>query len=457
MGALDGIRVLDLSQGAAGPICTMHLGDLGAAVVKVEPPGGEWGRALGPPFVGDVAAAFIGMNRNKRSVAVDLKRPGGREVVARLAARSDVLVESFRPGVMSRLGLGYGTLAADCPRLVYCAISAFGQDGPWRHRPGVDGIVQGESGLMSVTGESDGGPVKVGVPAADTSAGFLAAQGVLAALFARERTGRGQRVDVALLDALLAFQTVPLAMYLASGEPPGRTGSGAAYAAPNEAFPTRDGFIMVAAYTPERWTKLCDVLGRPALAADPRFTSNEDRVRHRAALRDVLVPLFRMRTSAEWVSALDAADIMCGSIATYPDVVAHPQVLHNNMVVSFEHPRLGRTAVVGSPLRLSETPTAVRYPAPLPGEHSVEVLLGAGFTVREIAELAAAGIVPGRAAEARLGRGGHAPRKEEGTHGRGRAVRSRARDRRADTQPARGAERSDGRDARPHERGACRG
>ncbi len=453
MGALDGIRVLDLSQGAAGPICTMHLGDLGAAVVKVEPPGGEWGRELGPPFVGDVAAAFVGMNRNKRSIAVDLKRPGGRGVVARLAAGSDVVVESFRPGVMARLGLDYDTLAADHPGLVYCAISAFGQDGPWRHRPGVDGIVQGASGLMCVTGEPDGGPVKVGVPAADTTAGFLAAQGVLAALFARERTGRGQRVDVSLLDALLAFQTVPLAMYLASGEPPGRTGSGAAYAAPNEAFPTRDGFIMVAAYTPERWARLCEVLGRPDVAADPRFKSNAGRVRHRAALRDTLTAILRTRTSAEWVAALDAADIMCGPIATYPDVVALPQVRHNRMVVSLDHPRLGRTDVVGSPLRFSGTPTAVRRPAPLPGEHSLEVLLGAGFSVREIAELAAAGVVPGRAAEvavtARSVRAGGG-----GTHGRSRAVRARGDDRRVDAQPAGGAQRADAGDARPNRRGA---
>lgn len=401
MGALDGVRVLDLSQGAAGPICTMQLGDLGALVVKVEPPGGEWGRRLGPPFVGTEAAAFIGMNRNKRSLVVDLKRPGGRDVVARLASRSDVLVESFRPGVMTRLGLGYEELAAHHPRLVYCAISAFGQDGPWRHRPGVDGIVQGASGLMSVTGDPDGDPVKVGVPAADTSAGFLAAQGVLAALFARERTGRGQRVDVALLDALLAFQTVPLAMYLASGEPPGRTGSGAAYAAPNEAFPTHDGFIMVAAYTPERWAALCAVLRRPDLAADVRFASNDARVRHRAALRDALVPIFQTRTSAEWTSVLEAADIMCGAIAAYPDVVVHPQVVHNRMVVTLDHPVLGRAAAVGSPLRLSDTPTAVTRPAPLPGEHSEEVLLDAGFSPREIAALAAAGIVPVPAVEVR--------------------------------------------------------
>ncbi len=400
-GALSGIRILDLSQGAAGPICTMHLGDLGADVIKVEPPCGEWGRTLGPPFVNGVAAAFVGMNRNKRSIVVDLKQPGGREIIERLAAVSDVLVESFRPGVMARLRLDSVTLASHHPRLIYCAISAFGQDGPWRDKPGVDGIVQGASGLMSVTGEPEGEPVKVGVPAADTAAGFLAAQGVLAALLARERTGRGQRVDVALLDALLAFQAVPLAMYLISGEAPGRTGSAAPYAAPNEAFPTRDGFIMVAAYTPQRWTALCDALGRPDLAADPRFASNEGRVRHRAALREAVVPIFRTRTSSEWLSVLEAADILCGPIATYADVAANPQVAHNNMVIALDHPSLGRTSVVGSPLRLSETPTAVTAAAPLAGEHTEAVLWEAGFARDEIVGLLARGVVQGVGVEVR--------------------------------------------------------
>ncbi len=400
-GALSGIRVLDLSQGAAGPICTMHLGDLGADVVKVEPPGGEWGRSLGPPFVDGVAAAFIGMNRNKRSIVVDLKQPGARQIVERLVARSDVLVESFRPGVMARLGLGCDTLRARHPGLVYCGISAFGQDGPWRERPGVDGIVQGASGLMSVTGEPGGSPVKVGVPAADTAAGFLAAQGILAALFARGRTGRGQRVDVSLLDALLAFQAVPLAMYLISGESPGRTGSAAPYAAPNEAFPTRDGHIMVAAYTPPRWHALCQALGRPDLAVDPRFASNEGRVRHRAALREILIPIFTSRSSAEWLPALEAADILCGPIATYPDVAANPQVAHNGMVVVLDHPRLGRTPVVGSAVRLSETPAAVPGPAPLPGEHTEAVLGDAGCSGDEIAGWQSRGVVHGLAVEVR--------------------------------------------------------
>lgn len=401
-GALDGIRVLDLSQGAAGPICTMHLADLGASVAKVEPPGGEWGRELGPPFVEGVAAAFVGMNRGKRSIVVDLKQPGGRQVVLRLAAKSDVVVESFRPGVMERLGLGYGELSQSRPDLVYCAISAFGQSGPWRDRPGVDGIVQAASGLMSVTGEPGGEPVKVGVPAADTAAGFLAVGGILAALLVRERTGRGQRVDVALLDALLAFQAVPMAMYLISGTSPGRTGSAAPYAAPNEAFPTQDGYIMVAAYSPERWSALCRVVGRPELIGDPRFESNELRVRNRAALREILIPIFETRTSGEWLALLEAADILCGPIHTYPEVAAHPQVVHNEMLVTLSHQALGQTPVVGSPLRLSATPTAVTGPAPLAGEHTEVLLREAGYSEREIAELLAQGIVSGPVAGVRV-------------------------------------------------------
>ena len=234
--------MLDLSQGAAGPTCAMNLGDLGATILKVEPPGGEWGRTLGPPFVAGVAAAFLGMNRNKRSAVIDLKKPGGSEVVLRLAEQCDVALESFRPGVADRLGIGYEAMAERNPELIYAAISAFGQqNGPWRDRPGVDGVAQAMGGIMSVTGTADGPPVKVGVPAADMAGAMYASQAILAALFARERTGRGQRIDVSLLDSLLAYQVVPLSMFLAGGQSPQRLGSAAPYAAPNEAFPTRDG------------------------------------------------------------------------------------------------------------------------------------------------------------------------------------------------------------------------
>lgn len=398
--ALDGVRVLDLSQGAAGPVCTMILGDLGAEVVKVEPPEGDWGRGLGPPFVDGVAAAFLGMNRNKRSLVVDLKKPGGCEAVLRLAGSFDVLVESFRPGVMERLGLGYEELRERNPRLIYASISAFGRVGPWRDRPGVDGLVQAMSGLMSVTGTSDGPPVKVGVPAADMTGGFLAALAVLAALLARERTGEGQRVDVSLLDGLLAFQMVPLAMFLASGQSPGRQGSAAPYAAPNEAFATRDGHVMVAAYTPARWRRLCEVLGVAELADDPRFDTNAKRVRNRQALRQTLEPLFRTRTTAEWVRMLEEADIVCGPLLDYPELVSQEHVSGSGMVITLRHPILGDLRVIGSPLRFSATPTRARRPPPLAGEHSREILEEAGFSPQEIRELIDAGAVIDRPAPA---------------------------------------------------------
>lgn len=393
MGALDGIRVLDLSAGAAGPICTMVLGDLGADVIKVEPPEGEWGRTLGPPFVRGVAAAFLGMNRNKRSIVVDLKRPGAAEVIRQLASWSDVFVESFRPGVTARLGVDYAALSATNPRLVYCAITAFGDRGPWRDKPGVDGIVQAASGLMSVTGTADGPPVKVGVPAADMVGGHLAVEAILAALVARERTGGGQRVEIALLDALIAFQAVPLSMYFASGDPPARLGSAAPYAAPNEAFPTQDGYIMVAAYTPQRWKSLCDVLGRPDLAVDPRFADNAQRVRNRADLARILSEVFRQRTTAEWVRVLEEADILCGPLITYPELGTHPQVAANEMIVSLAHPELGTNRVPGIPQRLAHTPASVRLPAPLVGEHTDDVLREAGFSPDEIAHLRADAVI----------------------------------------------------------------
>jgi crotonobetainyl-CoA:carnitine CoA-transferase CaiB-like acyl-CoA transferase len=392
-GALEGITVLDLSQGAAGPTCAMHLGDLGAAVLKVEPPGGEWGRGLGPPFVEGVAAAFLGINRNKRSAVIDLKKPEGPEVVLRLAEQCDVALESFRPGVADRLGIGYEALATRNPRLIYAAISAFGQHGPWRDRPGVDGVVQAMGGIMSVTGTADGPPVKVGVPAADMAGGVYMSIAILAALLARERTGRGQRVDVSLLDSLLAYQVVPLTMFLAAGQSPQRLGSAAPYAAPNEAYPTRDGHVMVAAYTPKRWPVLCSVLGKPELATDPRFDTNEKRVHDRTGLREVLEPLFRTRTTAEWIDALDDADVLCGPLLTYPELVVEEHVANGDALVTVKHPAMGEICSPVFPGRMSETTGDVSRPAPLPGEHSEEILGECGFEEHEIRELVRSGVV----------------------------------------------------------------
>lgn len=403
-GALDSIRVLDLSQGAAGPTCAMALGDLGADVFKVEPPGGEWGRGLGPPFVNGVAAAFLGMNRNKRSVVIDLKSPGGAEVVLRIAESCDVALESFRPGVADRLGIGYEAMAANNPRLVYAAISAFGQEGPWRDRPGVDGVAQAMGGLMSVTGTADGPPVKVGVPAADMAGGMYATQSILAALLARERTGRGQRVDVSLLDSLLAYQVVPLSMFLAGGEPIPRLGSAAPYSAPNEAFPTSDGHVMVAAYTPKRWAALCAALGRPELENDKRFNTNEKRVQGRTALREVLEPLFRTRTTASWVELLDSADVLCGPLLDYGQLVEEEQVITGGALVTVEHPAIGEMRAPAFPGRLSDTwadPSGP--PPPVPGEHSEEILKECGFDDDEIRALLDQGVVR-RSEEWRQGR-----------------------------------------------------
>ncbi|MFV2039047.1 MAG: CaiB/BaiF CoA transferase family protein [Acidimicrobiales bacterium] len=394
--ALEGIRVLDLSQGAAGPTCAMSLGDLGATVLKVEPPGGEWGRGLGPPFVKGVAASFLGMNRNKRSIVIDLKKPGGSEVVLRLVSHCDVALESFRPGVADRLGIGHEAMTAVNPRIVYAAISAFGQHGPWRDRPGVDGVAQAMGGIMSVTGTADGPPVKVGVPAADMAAGVYASQTILAALFARERTGRGQRVDVSLLDSLLAYQVVPLSMYLASGEPPRRLGSAAPYAAPNEVYPTRDGHVMVAAYVPKRWQALCDVLGQPELATDPRFDTNEKRVAGRPALRDVLEPLFGARTTAEWMTVLQEADILCGPLLTYPELLAEDHVADGDALVTVQHPAVGEVRGPRFPGRFSQTPCDVSGPPPpLPGEHTETILGECGYDDDEIRDLLRDGVVSG--------------------------------------------------------------
>ena len=393
-GALDGIKVLDLSMGAAGPSCAMYLGDLGADVIKVEPPGGEWGRTLGPPFIKGVSAAFLGINRNKQSILVDLGKPSGAGVILRVAKTCDVVIESFRPGVADRLGIGYDAIRAINPTVIYLGISAFGQEGPWRDRPGVDGVVQAMSGIMSVTGSENGPPVKVGVPAGDMVGGAFSVQAILAALFARERTGEGQRVDVSLLDALLAFQVIPVAMFLATGEELGRQGSAAPYASPNEAYPTKDGFIMVGAYTPQRWHSFCGAIGHPDLETDRRFAENGDRVNNRPELRAFLDPIFATRTTNEWVEVLDAADILCGPLLGYPELLSHEHVTVRGSVLHLEHPTLGSIHSVPIPARMALTPGGHhRLPPAVPGEDGTDVLAAAGFSKDEIEALFSEGAV----------------------------------------------------------------
>lgn len=392
-GPLKGIRVLDLSQGAAGPICTMILGDLGAEIIKVEPPDGDWGRGLGPPFIGDSAAIFYAMNRNKKSIVVNLKKDAALEIIRRLARNCDVFVESFRPGVVDRLGIGYQHLSNENKQLIYCSLSAYGQSGPWKDKPGVDGVIQAVSGFMSTLGVEDGPPVKVPTALADFTTGFLACQGIMAALIARSNTNQGQKFEISLFDSMMLIQQGILSMYLASGELPKRTGSAAPYASPNEAFPSKDGFIMVAAYSPQRWVKLCEVLGRPELHADSRFSSNADRVKNRHELVGILSGLFQHKTTDEWLKILEEADIICAPVATFEDVIASPQIKHSEMIISVEHPLIGHVRMPNIVHRFSKTPGSIRLPAPALGEQTEKIMQSLGFNENEISTLCQEGVI----------------------------------------------------------------
>jgi crotonobetainyl-CoA:carnitine CoA-transferase CaiB-like acyl-CoA transferase len=391
--ALAGIRVLDFAQVGAGPTCGMLLGDLGAEVVKIEPPGGEIGRKLGPPWQNGESVVSMSFNRNKRSLAIDLKRPGAIDLVRRLVKQADVVLESFRPGVMDKLGLGYAALSAEQPKLIMCSVSAYGQGSPWRDKPGVDGIVQAVSGLMSNIGLDGQPPCKVQVPAVDVTTGFLAALAILAALRTRDILERGQHLDVSMYAAALMLQQSAVASFLSSGEIPAKLGSGAPYSTPNEAYPTRDGWIMVAAYHEERWRALCAVLECPELATQPEFSTNEQRIAHRAALTEALSARFGTRSTAEWVEALEARDIICGPIAEYPEVVSTTQFAASGVAVEMEHTTAGTVRMPGFAIGDGDAQGKVRYPPPLAGEHSAELLVEFGLAKMEIAALLAGRIV----------------------------------------------------------------
>ena len=385
--ALAGIRVLDFSQIGAGPTCGMLLGDMGADVIKIEAPGGDLGRKLGPPWQNGESVVSMCFNRNKRSIVIDLKKPRGPAIVARMAEQADVVLESFRPGVMDKLGIGYAAVAAKTPGIVFCSISAYGQSGPWRDKPGVDGMLQAVSGLMSTIGGTGAPPAKVQVPAVDMTTGFLATTAVLAALRDRERTGRGQHLDVNMYNSALMLQQSGIASYLSSGEKPERIGSAAPYSAPNEAYPTRDGWIMIAAYHEDRWNALCQVLGDPGLASHPDFATNPARVANRAKLAEALGRHLAAKTTAEWQAAMEARDIICGPIADYDAVMASPQLAHNGVIVEMEHPAAGTVRMPGMAFGDSDAQSRVRLPPPMLGAHSREVLEQFGFGADEIESL----------------------------------------------------------------------
>jgi len=390
---LDDLVVVDLTRALAGPYCTMMLADLGARVVKVETPdGGDDTRGWGPPFYNGESAYFLSINRNKQSLALNLKDRRGRDLLLRLACRADVLVENFRPGTMDRLGLGYATIREMAPRVVYCSISGFGQTGPYRERAAYDLIVQGMGGIMGITGEPDGAPMRVGVAIADICAGMFAAYGILAALRVRERTGTGQWVDAALLDGQVAWMTYMAANYFATGENPPRVGSAHLNLVPYQPFPTRDGFVNVAVGSEGLWHKFCEALETP-IATDPRFATNADRVRNRKVLLEVLMPVFARRTTAAWVERLLRAGVPAGPIYRMNEVMDDAQVRHREMVVEVEHPRAGRVRVNGVPVKFSETPGGVVAPPPVLGEHSEAVLRELGCDAAEISALRRDGVI----------------------------------------------------------------
>jgi crotonobetainyl-CoA:carnitine CoA-transferase CaiB-like acyl-CoA transferase len=374
-GPLNGLTVLDLTRVLSGPFCTLMLADMGARVIKVERPGdGDETRAWGPPFVGGESAYFLGTNRNKESIALDFKRPEGRRIIDRLLDRSDVVVENFRPGTLARLGLDYASLKDARPKLIYTSISGFGQTGPRRDEAGYDAVVQAEGGLMSITGDPDGPPFRVGVAIADLVAGMLAAHGIVLALYARERTGRGQQVDIGMLDGVISILSYHASMHLTSNIRSRRVGNRHATIAPYDTFAAADDEFFLAVGNDDQFRRFCAAAGIGSLHEDPRFATNPARVVHHAELRQRLSPVLCARPRAHWIEVLTKAGVPCGEVRDVPEALADPQVLAREMVQSVEHATAGLLQVVGVPIKLSETPGSVRTAPPTLGQHTDAIL-----------------------------------------------------------------------------------
>ena len=391
--ALEGVRVLDFTQIGAGPLAGMQMGDMGAEVIKVEAPAGDIGRKLGPPWQNGESVVSMCFNRNKRSLIVDLKKSEGAILIKELAASSHVVLESFRPGVMDRLGIGYDALRAVNSKIIFASVSAYGQTGPWRDKPGVDGIVQAVSGLMSNIGDENSPPMKVLVPAVDMVTGFLTTSTVMAALRVVEATGLGQHLDMSLYNSAIMFQQSAIASYLSSGEKPIRIGTAAPYSAPNEAYPTKDGWIMIAAYHDDRWPALCKLLNKPELATHPDFSTIPLRVANRKKLMTELTVLLASKTSAQWQELMEAQDIICGPIADYDMVMGSPQLKHNGLIVDTPNSIAGNVKMPGLAVGDRDAQSRVRYGPPTLGEHSCEVLAEYGLSQSQIDTLLASGAV----------------------------------------------------------------
>jgi len=392
LSALSGIRVLDVTQVMAGPFCAMMLADLGADVIKIEPPAGDSTRQM-PDGVGRDTPAFNAVNRGKRSVRLNLKSPAGRAVFERLSRSTDILIENYRPGVMNALGLGYTDLSSANPRLIYASISGYGQTGPERHKGGFDLIAQGVSGIMSITGEPGHAPVKAGVPITDLGAGLFALVGILAALESRHRTDAGQHIDTSLVDAGVALSVWEATEYFSGRGVPDAMGSAHRMNAPYQAIRCADGFITIGAANERLFHRLCDVLEHPDWKDAPEFADNAARVRHRALLAERIEAITSERACAHWLALFEHHEIPCGPINDYAQVFADPQIIARDMAVEVEHPTLGYLRTLGSPIKMSGTPPNVRRRAPLLGEHTDEVLAETGYSPREIDELRRTGAI----------------------------------------------------------------
>jgi formyl-CoA transferase len=376
MAPLDGIRIVDLTRVVAGPFCTMMLGDMGAEVLKIEEPThGDDSRAWAPLIDGE-GSFFLALNRSKKSVALDLKTPDGADALKRLIGTADVLIENFRPGSLAELGFDYAAVAAMNPRLIYCSISGYGQTGPSSHLPGYDAVLQGEAGIMDMTGFQGGEPTRVGVAITDYLAGLYATQGILLALIDRQTSGLGQHVDISLFEAMLSVMRLPMAVLLATGATPSRVGNDHLNIAPYQPLRASDGLIIVAVANPALWIRFCDAIERPAWRDDPRFKTNTDRVANRDALKAAIEDVFAKFTVEELTARFQASNVPCGRVRSISEALEHPQVAPRDILLAQQHPRLGTIETLAPVVRLSRTPAEATLPPPALGEHTNDVLAG---------------------------------------------------------------------------------
>ncbi len=395
-GPLTGIRVLDASRILAGPFCTMILGDLGAEIIKVEIPGiGDGSRAWGPPFIKGESAYYLSINRNKKSITINLKHPKGREIIYKLVEMSDVFIENFRPSVAEKLGVSYDELKRVNPKIIYCSISGFGQTGPYKDKRAYDLLIQAMSGFMGITGEPNRPPVRIGVAIMDLGAGMYATISILAALIAREKTGKGQKIDISLLDTGVSWLTYMAMNYFATGRNPPKMGSAHPNLVPYQCFEDKNGrYFAVAVGNDEHWKRLCKALELQDWIDNPKYATNAKRVEHRDEIVKALSELFKSKTREEWLKLLEEEGVPCAPVYEVSEALSNPQIIHREMVIEIEHPTIGKLKQLGTPMKLSETPCQIRYPPPLLGQHTKEILKELlGYSDEEIEELRKIGAI----------------------------------------------------------------